>query len=502
MQEFLLIHSCVGSPKLYGLTWKNPTPVASPVMQSADSPSAHLAATESPASDIFSPVPPNSQPYTPQPSKSTSNPLPATILPWTRITGRQNNQAIPPSSNLPSSLPRGWRGKSLLELDALRIEGHKNYWSGAQRNEGISKLSAVVLGLERLLSPTHRFTISVSYELAFILRYNKNTAEAIAVLNWVTSEIVKEYDLHHKKTLYHCTVVVRALDAWSRRADADQLINTIAQLWLTENPITNPPQVSLEPTNHETTPLTIKLEQLVLGSYNESDTELVLGLLELVLLYSSVDIIDEAKGHLDNLVSYAKLKHYTPCTIRAYKLLVTLHLDGNEKINSKLVLEDAYISSIHNQVLELLKREAEAARVISLATLAAAREFAFIYYDCKAPSGCEKMLDTMANYLDVSIGMTDDHRHTLRVVDFLVSIAMEWQHEGRWDRAVPRLEHALTITINHAVLGPSDGRVEWLERCLRKKRIPFEGNGLQAAELEELYPRRILRTDMSYVDSP
>ncbi|KAL9625860.1 MAG: hypothetical protein Q9160_000180 [Pyrenula sp. 1 TL-2023] len=120
--------------------------------------------------------------------------------------GRWNPRALSPSPSLalpqPITSQRHWNGHTLEDLNNLRQSGHiheaANNFSRAEND-----FRNALAGFQRLLSPTHETTISVTYEIAKLyVRYDR-IDDAETLLDGISQKLIVQYGHNNSRRARH-----------------------------------------------------------------------------------------------------------------------------------------------------------------------------------------------------------------------------------------------------------------------------------------------------------
>jgi len=144
----------------------------------------------------------------------------------TAMTGRWSPYHVPYPTPL-VHLQLQWDGKKKSDIDAV-YERTKQLVKAGQFREAEEGYLQTLGGYEALLSPTHKDTNTVAYELADLYAQINRVGDADRVLDWMSEKHGGRWGLGHKKTRGHMVHVADLLESWARVDDAVALISRMA----------------------------------------------------------------------------------------------------------------------------------------------------------------------------------------------------------------------------------------------------------------------------------
>jgi hypothetical protein len=86
-------------------------------------------------------------------------------------------------------------------------------------------------GYQALLSPTHKETNSVAYELAEFYAENDRMEDADRILDWMGEKHLERWGIDHKNVRGHFVKVADMLQSWSREDDAVSMLSRAADCY-------------------------------------------------------------------------------------------------------------------------------------------------------------------------------------------------------------------------------------------------------------------------------
>ncbi|KAI8625309.1 hypothetical protein F5Y19DRAFT_489801 [Xylariaceae sp. FL1651] len=354
-----------------------------------------------------------------------------------------------------------WHGKSLRDLQGIRLDSLKLESEG-KTNEAASNLRFVVAGLNSLLAPTHDATKAAAYDLARILGGNNDMDEANSILSWMNSTSVKKYGLRSKQTVIHYIKVIDLLRSWSRDEDPELLLYKIAELWTQDDADAVPaiPDSMSAFAMPASLPETDIAKLFQKPASNEDDIGIQLRLIE-VLLPSQAPSHLDLEGIIKNLLGYCERNGMLMPSVHARCCLSKFYgTKGLEERGKDILAGAVPMIEHHFRVTESVDQK----------VLRSCRELAFRYFELGSRLSCEDILEMTADFLEFRTPVYEGSRS---VINFLVSIGLEWQKRLSWESAAPWFERALLNSMNR--LGNSDCMTRILEKTLEEKRFVLQG---------------------------
>jgi hypothetical protein len=145
------------------------------------------------------------------------------------IPDRQQWTPFPdPHTPFQNYVPLVWRGKRVEDLPAMSQEASDVEQSGdmelAER-----KYREALSAYEHMLSPTHKDTLHLGYQVAGFYAKQNKMLQADEVLDWMGRMIVGQWGLSHRNSNAHYMRVSNLYRTWSREEDASKLIRRLSE---------------------------------------------------------------------------------------------------------------------------------------------------------------------------------------------------------------------------------------------------------------------------------
>lgn len=368
----------------------------------------------------------------------------------------------------PPSLPRGqpwgqpWgstgKVRPIFELLRLKSDAHKSAAEG-QLKQAIDVLREVVSELQISLHPAHPIAADAVYDLSQFLASDNQMKEAEAVLDWVSSDMVKKEQIRGERTIQHYSKVFHLLQSWGRHEDATLLRLRLFEQWKIKDS-SHAPSIPNTTTGF-TMPEIFQIADLERRVSEPKDEHEALAQLEFVeslissKLRSSQSSSVDIEGILRAVIASCSSRQLSQLNMQAHCCLAKFHKEAEQVSEAKMVLD---------QGLEVIEEHLTSIDDFPILLLRPLRDLAFQYQDLSCTSECEEALEMIASFLD---GHAISSRPYLTIIKFAISVGFEWQRRSSWDAAEPWFERALATSITYQ--GCSHPQSLRLEEALEKR---------------------------------
>lgn len=321
-----------------------------------------------------------------------------------------------------------------------------------------------LLGFRHLLSPTHDETLRAGYHLASFYANIGRMETADLVLSWMTSTHIKEWGTKHDKTMLHYVRVVDLLQSWNRSEQAEITIHKLiddssksedALSWMaSQNGIRGPPMPAGGSDFHD------------LSSPQSDDPATIthqLRMIDLSLavnIHGPLNVLPSIIAHCKNLPGILGAQE-----IKATCLLAKLHLDGGRLEQAQNVLITA-----RQRAFDILQpNESLPDKTVVDAT----RQLAFVMFEVDE-SACNSILNQIISVLETRTIYGDQDRRYAVLMDFIWSIASEFNRISAWEKCKPWIERGLGLTIKNDRSRSTDAKR--LQDILAQERFAFRSS--------------------------